>query len=89
MKIYFEDEELDCPDDFPNDNILIVINAKNGFTCCKRQLEIAKETEFRYSVIVYTNSLLALNNEYAWNDELGTPEIYLKNKDGDFTRLTS
>ena len=44
-----------------------------------------KQTNNR--AVVYTNQITALSNEYAWNNELKAPEIYIRNKDGIFTRI--
>ena len=40
--------------------------------------------------IVYTNSIFAFDNRYAWNRELGLPEIYIrKSRRGEFVNITS
>lgn len=75
MKIYFEDGmtlpkerlafEFDCR-----------VDARFGYSDNERQLESILEC-YPNSVI-YTNSLVALNNKYAWNEELKVPEIYIR-----------
>lgn len=75
MKIYFQDGKLidgdvfDCTD-------LWKLDAAYGPSFCRRNLDFISK---HYSDdTVYTNSLIALNNDYAWNDELGAPEVFLK-----------
>lgn len=76
MKIYFEDGalafnllEVDC--DFR-------IDAANGHSFCEKRLRTAKE---RYpNCAIYTNSLVALDNKFVWNDELKVPELYLRDR---------
>lgn len=90
MMIYFEDGELTCIEDLPYyENIYIKVDAAKGFSHCKNILDTFKENEERlkFPIIVYTNSLLALNNDYAWNDEYNVPEIYIRDKRRDFTRI--
>lgn len=85
MKIYFEDGILGTIYEIDSQNINFLLDATRGFSFCKAYLDAIKS--FEESSTVYTNSLLALNNEYVWNDELGVPEIYLRNKDGEFVRI--
>lgn len=83
MKIYFEDGELikeNIPCDCNN-----VIDARWGFSYCVDVLERIKRYAYNYNV--YTNSIISLDNRYAWNKELEVPEIYIRNKDGVFTRI--
>lgn len=84
MKIYFEDGELTEPNS-RNFRYRYLIEAGYGCTKNKSLLNFIKETDNKSAV--YTNSLLALNNDYAWNNELGVPEIYIRNSNGDFTRV--
>lgn len=92
MKIYFEDGELNCIEDLPYyENIYIKVDAAKGFSHCKSLLDTFNKNEdkFKYPIVVYTNSLLALNNDYAWDDKYDVPEIYIRNKDKneDFIRI--
>ena len=78
MKIYFEDGEL-------RDNInrrlhfrpdidygIEPLDASWGVSVVRNSIN-----RFNPDCIVYTNSLIPFDNKYAWNEELGVPEIYL------------
>ena len=83
MKIYFEDGELLRPNsiDF---RYHYMIDARYGYTHNAHFLRVLRSSNDYLSV--YTNSLVALDNRWAWNEELGVPEIYLV-KDGEFVRI--
>ena len=84
MKIYFEDGELKgVLDEIPY--IFLPLDATHGFSFCDNFLYKMKQTN--YDAVIYTNMITALSNEYAWNKELEVPEIYIRNKDGIFTRI--
>ena len=85
MKIYFENGKLkDVTTEIPYE-INLELDAKYGFSFCDMVLWKLKQTNNR--AVVYTNQITALSNEYAWNNELKAPEIYIRNKDGVFTRI--
>ena len=75
MKIYFEDGELlnytrlsflyDC-----------AIDATKGVSANIAQLDQLRE--FMPHAIIYTNSIFAFSNEYAWTEKLEVPEIYIR-----------
>ena len=75
MKIYFEDGEIVSSGYLPIDRY-IVVNAASGVSRNIAVLNDIKETE--PDAIVYTNSIFAFNNIYAWNEELKVPEIYIR-----------
>ena len=83
MKIYFEDGALFRPHsiDF---RYRYIVEAGYGYTDNVDWLEDIRRIDY-YST-VYTNSIIALDNKFAWNDELKVPEIYLV-KDGEFVRI--
>lgn len=76
MKVYFEDGAL-IP--FESDNDCdFWIDAANGHSFCEYRLRIAKE---HYpDCAIYTNSLVALDNRFVWNDKLKVPELYLRDR---------
>jgi hypothetical protein len=76
MKIYFEDGKLWDYAISPDAAVEYKIDASQGVSACIRLLDICAEC--RPSSIIYTNSIFALHNMYAWNDELSVPEIYIK-----------
>ena len=85
MKIYFEDGELIWSDYLPFDNY-ITVNAANGVSRNIDVLNDIKKTN--PNAIVYTNSIFAFSNDYAWNEELKVPEIYIRSgKYNIFTRI--
>ena len=85
MKIYFEDGQLAASDRLPIDNYYD-IDAKYGFSSNMAQLDTLLECE--PDATVYTNSIFAFSNEYAWNEELKAPEVYIRaGESGEFTRI--
>ena len=87
MKIYFEDGEL-------REEVQIAIGAKHrvdgkyGFSHNREALDAHNEYYRNYPVSIYTNSLVALSNEYCWNEELKVPELYIRPGRGrDFVRV--
>lgn len=85
MTIYFEDGEL---------RHVNLIPVEVDFKVCaslgvSRNIEIFDFlNEKVQDAIVYTNSIFALHNMYAWNEELKAPEIYIRaGENGVFTRI--
>lgn len=75
MKIYFEDGELRRDDQLPFDADFYV-RADRGVTKNIEWLDYISECN--PNCTVYTNSIFAFNNIYAWNEELKAPEIYIR-----------
>ena len=75
MKIYFEDGELLESPQLPITDF-VVIDAKDGVN--RNLYELDELLKANPTATIYTNSILAFNNDYAWNDELGVPEIYIR-----------
>lgn len=75
MKIYFEDGTLVTSGYLPFDRCIIV-HAESGVSCNISVLDRIKEED--PNAVVYTNSIFAFSNEYAWNEELKVPEIYIR-----------
>lgn len=84
MKIYFEDGLLNTIN-YPIDAEYI-IDATYGVT---NNIDILDELkELNEPLIIYTNSIFAFDNRYAWNEELKVPEIYIRTgEDRVFTRI--
>lgn len=84
MRIYFEDGQLHRPNgrEF---KYSYLVDAGHGYSKNRMLLDHIKQTDNNASV--YTNSVIALDNYYAWNNEIKVPEIYIANKDGVFTRI--
>lgn len=75
MKIYFEDGDL------VNSILLPVhidykVDASRGVTANIDRLDLLNYS--KPEAIIYTNSIFAFNNMYAWNEELKVPEIYIR-----------
>lgn len=85
MKIYFEDGEL------LHFSLLPVmpkyeVHANKGISDNIELLDLIAEKDA--DAIIYTNSIFAFNNMYAWNEELKAPEIYIRaGKHMEFTRI--
>lgn len=87
MKIYFEDGMLVTSSYLPlHTNHYYTIDAKYGVASTMASLDTLRECE--PDAIVYTNSILALSNVYAWNEELKVPEVYIRaGEHMEFTRI--
>ena len=75
MKIYFEDGELRHHTQIPFKPDL-VIQAGLGVNQNIDMLDLFYKHQ--PDAIVYTNSIFAFSNFYAWNKELKVPEIYIR-----------
>lgn len=85
MKVYFEDgplvnlKKLPIAPDY-------IIDVADGVS---KNIEILTELYVNNrNCIIYTNSILAFSNRYAWNDKLKVPEIFICNNEyGIFTNI--
>ncbi len=85
MKIYFEDgplvnlKKLPIAPDY-------IIDATDGVS---KNIELLTELYVNNrNCIIYTNSILAFSNRYAWNAKLKVPEIFICNNEyGIFTNI--
>lgn len=75
MKIYFEDGELVTSGYLPF-KYDRKIDAKEGVSANLVSLDIMRTCD--PNATIYTNSIFAFSNEYAWNEELKVPEIYIR-----------
>lgn len=75
MKVYFEDGKLRHYSTLPVE-IEFTVNAGDGVNACIDRLDLFMRQ--RPDAIIYTNSIFAFHNMYAWNEELGVPEIYIR-----------
>ena len=80
MKIYFEDDQL-CLVNSPNG--AKIVDAQYGYYDNYRRLELFNKTS-NNDTIIYTNSLVALNNDYCWNEDKKCCELYLRNIAGEW-----
>ena len=75
MKIYFEDGSLVTSKYLPIENYTVV-NAANGVS---ENISVLDRINMEQpGAIIYTNSIFAFRNIYAWNEELKVPEIYIR-----------
>lgn len=88
MKIYFEDGLLKWDDysKFIDDYDYVVrVNAMEGPNMCIKFLDHFKG---KYpDCTIYTNSIFAFSNKYAWNSRLKIPEIYIRDENDEWTRI--
>lgn len=75
MKIYFEDGPL-RPNALIPYPVSVAVSADLGVSENIKLLDWYKEN--RPGAVAYTNSIFAFNNMYAWNEELNTPEIFIR-----------
>lgn len=90
MKIFFEDGSLKINNGISlvEEQAPIIVEADWGITNNLRQLNSLRvHEELSEKVVVYTNSILAFDNKYAWNAELEVPEIYIRTQDRGFVRI--
>lgn len=75
MKIYFEDGDLIGIIRAP-ENYDYKVDAERGVTSNIIRLDALNEKH--PDAVIYTNSIFAFHNMYAWNEELKAPEIYIR-----------
>lgn len=80
MKIYFEDSCLRTPK--LEEDFYYIVDAASGVSSNIAFLDELLERQ--KDCVVYTNSLIVFSSRYAWD-----AEIYIRNKDGEFTNITS
>jgi hypothetical protein len=84
MKIYFEDGQL-LPQSMLPFKYHYKVDAYIGYSDCENALRWIKEND--NDSVVYTNQITALSSFYAWNAELKTHEIYMRNDSKEFVRI--
>lgn len=92
MKIYFESGKLDSSKFIDElwskamTPLFITLDATEGVESNIKTLELSKKEN--YNGIIYTNSIFAFHNRYAWNDVLKVPEVYIRaGENNEFTRI--
>lgn len=89
MKIYFEDgplEDIVFIGNTENPIWITPVNGKYGPECNIQALERCKK--YKPDCAIYTNSIFAFSNKYAWNGKLKVPEIYIRaGVDEEWTRI--
>ena len=89
MTIFFEDGPLRYPPDiYPNQ--YVKVDASEGVSSNTRTLEylLHHEKFCGEDVVIYTNSLVALDGKYNWNDEWHFHDLYIRCKyEGEFTLI--
>jgi hypothetical protein len=89
MKIYFEDGNLrGYTSQFTGipEVVNFTLNACRGVT---ENIEVLEDIhEVHPDFVIYTNSIFAFNNMYAWNEELKAPEIFIRaGESGQWVRI--
>lgn len=84
MKIYFEDGQL-LPQSMLQFKFDHQIDASEGYSYCEDALRWIDKNDPEGTV--YTNMVTALSNSYTWNNELGAPEIYMRDNSKKFVRI--
>lgn len=80
MKIYFEDDQL-CLINSPAG--AKIVDAQYGYYDNHRRLDLFNQVSDE-NTIIYTNSLVALDNRYCWNDKKKCCDLYLRNIAGEW-----
>ena len=91
MKIYFEDGPLEDVSQLPFKPNLI-ISADDGISSNFNALDFEMHRKcdgvITDDYVIYTNSIAAFRNQYAWNEQLQVPEIYIRaGENQSFTRI--
>lgn len=87
MIVFFEDGSIETNTLRFKGKELLKVNAKMGYSHCRKQLRDIKETH-PFNTMVYTNSLDAFSNFWCWSDEEKTPLIYVRDKNGMWTLIS-
>ena len=76
MKIYFEDGHLETDLSHIPVEVDSIVDAASGVSSNISMLDslIRRNPD----CVVYTNSIFAFDNMYAWNEELKVPELYIR-----------
>ena len=79
MKIYFEDGKLRNFMQLP-EQPHYTIDAADGISANFSLLDTIRVNDICSNInsTVYTNSIVAFSNKYAWNEEEKAPEIYIR-----------
>ncbi len=75
MKIYFEDGQLCSKLQRPHDT-QFTLDATYGPSENIKFLDTLNESN--PNAVIYTNSIFAFSNTYAWNSETNKPEVYIR-----------
>ena len=84
MKIYFEDGEISNYTPLVDG---IIIDARYGFYDNYRRLKLIDDSKDS-DAVVYTNSLVALDNDWCWNEKEHRPELYFRDIAGVWKNCT-
>lgn len=76
MIIYFEDGALLDVKRLPV-KVDFILDAGNGVSANYNLLDNLLARDHK-DIVVYTNSIVAFSNVYAWNPELKVPDIYIR-----------
>ena len=89
MRIYFEDGPLivNYTMILPPEEPDIMLDAAEGVSHCINVLDNLLRNH--KDCVIYTNSIFAFSNHYAWNEKLQLPEIYIRDRNGIFTNITN
>ena len=75
MKIYFEDGDLRNSTQLPV-KVDFIIKANRGVSRNIDDLDLYARC--KPDAVIYTNSIFAFSNKYAWNNDLKVPEVYIR-----------
>lgn len=84
MKIYFEDGHLKTDLSFLSEEVDSIVDAAAGVNSNINILDSLMMSN--PDRVVYTNSIFAFDNRYAWSEKLKVPEVYIRS--GELTTFT-
>lgn len=87
MVVYFENGSITNESVYSETGEeLIKVDAGMGYSHCHKKLRYIKDN-YPSDTKVYTNSLDAFSNFFAWDDEKKIPMIYVRNENGVWTLI--
>ena len=80
MIVYFEDGQLLDVKRYSFNNEAMIVDASCGYTQNKKILDYLLSDPNSSGFIIYTNSIVALDTKYCWDEKQKIPQLHIKDK---------